>query len=226
MKFNHILAVDIMYICNKPVLHVVDEATHYRSAMFVQRVRSREVWKTLLRCWCHVYLGPPDFLRVDHGSQFISKEFLENAEADGISVLTAPIECPSSMSPVERYHGPLRAAYTKIRAELPKTESDADCLQMAVKSVNDSIGPEGLCPTLLLYGTVPRPARNTPAETQIARTQAIDKAMDTVQKEQAKRRIAFGLKNINRLKGKENSRELQTLLAGSPVYVYSNTSKQ
>lgn len=189
LKFNHIVAVDIMYISNLPVLHLVDEATHYSAAQFLSNASAASVWKAILRCWSNVCLGPPDFLRTDQGSQFISREFLSNAEADGISVLSEAVECPCAMSHVERYHGPLRLAYQKIRSELASSESNVDCLQMAVKDVNDTIGPEGLFPTLLVYGAIPRPARNTPAPTQLARARAIDNAMDLVRKEQAKRRV-------------------------------------
>ena len=224
--FNHIVAVDIMYISKKPVLHVVDEATHFCSALFLNKVSSSHVWKALLKCWSRVYLGPPDHLRIDQGSQFVSQEFLESCEAEGISVLPAPIESPSTMSHVERYHGPLRAAYLKIRESLPRSESDADCLQMATKSVNDTIGPEGLCPTLLVFGSLPRPPRNATADTQIARAKAIEKAMAIVRKEQAKRRIAFGLKTAGGPVGKESSESLKNLPAGSSVLVYRKDSKK
>ena len=105
-RFNHVVAVDIMYINNKPILHVVDEATHFSSAQWLRKVSSSEVWKALLRCWCNVYLGPPDHLRIDQGSQFTSDEFKSLSESAGISILEAPVESPNSMSHVERYHGP------------------------------------------------------------------------------------------------------------------------
>ena len=72
-KFNHYVAADIMYIEGKPLLHVVDESTHFSSASWLKKISSADVWKAFMRCWCHVYMGPPDFLRVDQGSQLISK---------------------------------------------------------------------------------------------------------------------------------------------------------
>ena len=115
LTFNHTVAIDIMYIGGKPVLHVVDEATHYSSATFLKKVSAEETWKALLRCWSRVYVGPPDHIRVDQGSQFVSKHFLDSAEGQGIEVVQAGIESPSTMTHVERYHGPLRSAYEKIR---------------------------------------------------------------------------------------------------------------
>ena len=224
LRFNHIIAVDVMYLSGRAILHIVDEATHYNAASFLRKMSSAETWKTIVRCWTAVYLGPPDFLRVDQGTNFVSKEFCASAEAEGIKVLPAPIESPETLSHVERYHAPLRAAYTKIRSSLGRSESDADVLQMAVKAVNDTIGPEGLCPTLLVYGAIPRPAKLTPAETQLARAKALDSAMDSVRKEQAKRRVAFALKHYKGPKGKEDSNKLLTLPAFSPVYVYRTST--
>ena len=64
-------------------------------------------------------------------------------------VLEAPIESPSTMSHVERYHAPLRGAYLKLRDEFGKDVHRNEVRQPAVKAVNDTVGPEGLCPTLL-----------------------------------------------------------------------------
>jgi len=226
LRFNQTVAVDIMYITQKkPVLHIVDEATHFNAACFLTKVSSEKVWKAFMNCWTRTYLGPPDHLRIDQGSQFVSAEFLSNAESDGIKILEAPIESPMTMSHVERYHGPLRVSYLKIRDSLPRNETDADCLKMAIKAVNDTVGPEGLCPTLLVFGSLPRPARNLPSETQIQRADAIERAMKEVRKEQAKRRVAFGLRTNGIPVGKENSEELRKLPAGAEVLIYRNKSK-
>ena len=224
--FNHVLAVDIMYINGKPILHVVDEATHYMSALFLRKVSSEETWKAIQRCWIRVYLGPPDNIRVDQGSNFVSQHFRNCTNSEGIQLLEAPVESPSTMTHVERYHAPLRSAYLKIRSDLPRTESDADCLQMAVKSVNDTVGPEGLCPTLLVYGSIPRPARQTPADTQLARAHAMDKARDEVLKEMSKKKVAFGLRTSGLPVSNEQEQELIKLPAGSPVLIYRNADKK
>lgn len=226
LQFNHIIAADIMYIHNKPILHVVDEATHYMAAIFMRKVNSEETWKGILKCWIRIYLGPPDNIRVDQGSNFVSQHFKSCVEAEGITLLEAPVESPFTMSHVERYHAPLRTAYLKIRDSLPRSETDSDCLQMAVKSVNDTTGPEGLCPTLLVYGSIPRPPRAGCAETQMARARAIDSAREEVLKEINKKKVAFGLRNAGSPKGMEQEENLTKLPAGSPVMVYRNAQKK
>ena len=52
------------------------------------------------------------------------------------------------MTFVERYYVPLCRSYKVIRVELSKISEKN--LQFAVKSVNDSVGPEGLVPILLV----------------------------------------------------------------------------
>ena len=100
-----------------------------------------------------MYLGPFDYFHVDQGSNFVSQEFKENATAAGITVMEAPVESPSTMTHFKRYHAPLRAAYTKNRETLPRSETNEECLQLATKAVNDTMGPDGLIPTLLVFGS-------------------------------------------------------------------------
>lgn len=58
------------------------------------------------------------------------------------------------MSYVERYHTPIRHAHKIVTTEATDLDTDAG-LQIAVKSVNDPIGPDGLVSTLLVYGELP-----------------------------------------------------------------------
>ena len=113
----------------------------------------------------------------------------------------------------------------KIRAELNRKTNDADCLQMAVFPVNSTIGPEGLCPTLLVFGVIPRPARNTPSLTKIERARAIDSAMGVVSQEQARRRVDFGLRHGGGPNAKEDWNNLEQLPCGAKVAIYRTTSK-
>lgn len=58
------------------------------------------------------------------------------------------------MSLVEWYHTPVRRAFKIFRAEASDLSAD-EALQMSVESINDSVNPDGLIPTLLVYGAVP-----------------------------------------------------------------------
>lgn len=98
----------------------------------------------------------------------------ESAEAFGVRLDEAPIETPGVIGTVERYHATLRLAYERIRRDLDRQSSDKECLEIAVFAVSCTTGPEGLCPTLLVFGAIPRPALTSPAQTQMERARMID----------------------------------------------------
>ena len=62
-----------------------------------------------------------------------------------------PIEAHNLVEIVKRYYGPLRRIYHIIITELPDISKDI-ALQMAFKAINDFVGPNGLIPTLLVFG--------------------------------------------------------------------------
>jgi len=140
-KFNSTIAADIIYLQKRPVQHVVDNATHFAGAKFLRKVSSSEVRKGFMFCWAHVYLRPLDFLQLDQGSNFTSKEFRGLAEAEGIKIIDFPIESPASMSQFERYHGPLRTAYGNLAKNL-QVETKDRLLLMAIHCVHNTVGPE------------------------------------------------------------------------------------
>lgn len=167
LRFNNVVQIGTMLIENRPVLHMVGEATHFFGAAFLRNQSTAEIWATNQRIWSLLYLGPPDFLTVDQGSAYVSVEMRRNLAAVGVVLREAPVESPEPIEVVERYHAPLRSAYNLIRADSPRDISDADCLKKAVFAVNCTVGPEGLCPVLLVFGSVPRPVRTKDAPTQI-----------------------------------------------------------
>ena len=55
---------------------------------------------------------------------------------------------------VERYHGLIRRAYQIIATEIPDIDRDI-ALQIVFKAINDTASPDGLVPTLLVFGVYP-----------------------------------------------------------------------
>ena len=72
-----------------------------------------------------------------------------------------PVEAHWSIGLIERAHYTLRRAYHIIIEECPNIPRHA-ALQMAIKAVNDSTGPNGLIPTLLVFGTYARMVETDP----------------------------------------------------------------
>jgi hypothetical protein len=84
---------------------------------------------------------------------FASAEFKQLARSMSIEVKEVPIEAHNSISLVERYHMLLWRLYEIICNKLKDKQINKEMiLQMAIKAVNDSVGPNGLVPTLLIFG--------------------------------------------------------------------------
>lgn len=82
--------------------------------------------------------------------------------------------------------------------DLQRIISKKTVLQMAVKIINDTAGPDDLVPTLLVFGAYPRMhSMNPPAPSIIQRAIAIEKAMEEVKKIRAENQIANVLNTRN-----------------------------
>jgi hypothetical protein len=92
----------------------------------------------------------------DAGKNFASTEFRQLANSMAIEIKEVPVKAHNSVGQVERYYTPLRRAYEIIQDELKNEQIDKEMmLQMAVKAINDSAGPDGIVPTLLVFGAYP-----------------------------------------------------------------------
>jgi hypothetical protein len=98
----------------------------------------------------------------------------------GIKVKIVPVKAHNSVGIVERYHSPIRRAYLIITTEIPGINKDM-ALQIAFKAINDTAGPDGLVPTLLVYGALPRIVEyNAPSPIITQRSAALKKAMSEI----------------------------------------------
>ncbi|EED13532.1 hypothetical protein TSTA_097880 [Talaromyces stipitatus ATCC 10500] len=66
----------------------------------------------------------------------------------GITCHQVPVEAHSSIGKVERYHAPLHRAFNIISTELSTSVDKDIVLQMAVKAVNNTMGPDGIVLTV------------------------------------------------------------------------------
>jgi len=89
----------------------------------------------------------------DIGKNFALAEFRSMARTMAVIVKEVPVEAHNSVGLVERYHTPLRRAFEIFQEDGFNREV---ALQMAVKVVNDIVGPDRLILTLLVFGVYPR----------------------------------------------------------------------
>ena len=131
-------------------------------------------------------MGPPDQLITNTGKQFTSKEFAQYIKTIDIKVKIIPVEAHNSIGIIEHYYSPIRHIYFIIMTEIQDINKDMT-LQMAFKAINDTAGPDGLVPTLLVYGTLPRMVEyDTLSSTIVQHSAALKKAMTEIQRLQAK----------------------------------------
>ena len=201
LAFNASIYVDVVYIDHKPVLHVIDEATRYQAARWLKDISAKHTWDALRMCWIDTYIGPPDRITHDAGKNFVSNEFRQHARAMAITTKSVPVEAHQSVGLVERAHPALRRAYEILSTEFNTLGVETTremLLQMAVKAVNDTAGPDGLIPTLLVYGAYPRMVETDPPAPSISqRAAAIRKAMEEITKIRARKQVATALNTRN-----------------------------
>jgi hypothetical protein len=167
-RFNHVVLADVVNFADGDLVHILDAATKLNAARFTKANKNpsaAEIWSVIRECWINVYVGPPDILQFDQGTSMTSA-FVQTACAlNGIQFEAIPTEAPWRLGQVERAHEPLRVAYNKLKAKLPDLDRDA-LLILAVKSVNDAVGPAGVSPTMAVFALrraiVPLCIANTP----------------------------------------------------------------
>lgn len=197
IRFNERILMDIMYLDGKPVLHIIDEGTHLNAAQFIPNKSTRTIWNTFLRCWCNIYVGLPNRILVDQGTEF-SDSFVHLANEQSCIVEHTGVEAHSSLGLCEKYHQPIRTVYRKLRTAHPQMQKEL-ALSLSVKGVNDVAGPDGITPSLLTFGSLP--SMRTPHEDikmkpdQATRQSLIHQATEEMEKIMAQNRINRAMKH-------------------------------
>lgn len=143
--------------------------------------------------------------------------FQSNTDMLQIRTKSVPVESTNSMTVVEQYQAPLRKAFSVIRTEAPSLLKE-EALQMAVKSISHSVDPNGLVPTLLVFGALPRLGLpyDAPTPSTLKRAVALRNATNVMQKHFASRQVNTALNTRN---GSDVS-EICATPIGAPVLVY------
>lgn len=134
-------------------------------------------------------------MRADRGSVFTSKFWNDVTTLHGIEVQISGVESHNSIGAGERYHDPLRQIFDKIVTDHPTLDPEI-ALRLAVKAVNDTMGPEGIVPSLLVYGSLPTfPAVGMNIPEQKTRMKALAAAKQEMASITAKLRIQQALRS-------------------------------
>ncbi|KAI0999986.1 hypothetical protein K3495_g8212 [Podosphaera aphanis] len=145
------------------------------------------------------------------------------AKSIGTGTKCIPVEAHHSIGIVERYHEPSRRAFNIIKEEFRDQKlNKSTMLQIAVKAINDTTGPDGITPTLLVFGMYPKITEahesNLPI---IARAKAIQKASANISAFRSNKLINSA---INERNGRDTT-PLHNLPLGSKVWVWKEPGK-
>ena len=184
------------YINGNPILHIVDEGNHFSAAQFLPAVSTDSVWQALLKCWGAIYTGLPNRALLDQGSHF-RQLFIDLAKIHYIKVENTGIQAHSILGLGERYHQPLHQPFRKIMAEDKKTDLDL-ALALSFKEMNDTLGPEGLVPSALVFGEFPKiqGSKPTPRATLLSCRAVAETAGKEMEKHIAKMKINRALNHM------------------------------
>lgn len=108
---------------------------------------------------------------VDQGIQLGGSElFISLAVRGKVAAGATGVEAHASLGLRERCNHPLRTTFRKLRLDYPILDKELLPL-MAVKAMNDTLGPEGLFPSSLVFGEYPKV--QTPSEAPQLRQQLL-----------------------------------------------------
>ncbi|PXF47155.1 hypothetical protein BWQ96_03097 [Gracilariopsis chorda] len=188
--FNQELSLDLFWIDWKAVLHVVDRSTDFSKAVFLNGHSVNEVWSSYTQCWSTVYVGHPNSFRTDSGSVFTSALWNQLTFDNGIGLKISGFQSHNSLDLGKRHHKPLRRIYRKLRHDAPDLDK-AVVLRFALKAMNDTVGPDALVPSYLVFGSfLEFPAVNPSLPDQRRRMIALESVRTEYASIVAKLRIA------------------------------------
>ncbi len=187
VNFNYSVIVDVMYVENSSILHVIDEATRFQADRWLQNISAKHIWEMLRLCWIDVYLNSSDHILHDVDKNFVSREFRQFVISMTITIKIVSIEAHWSIDIVERYHAELRRAHQVTAENLINEINESDnetrinkkiILQIIVKTINNTADLDELMLILLIIETYSRMHFMNSSTSSISqRAMTIEKAM-------------------------------------------------
>ncbi len=146
----------------------------------------------------------------------MTKEFKQYVANMSIEIKTIPVETHHSIEMMKRYHESLRRIYSIFVAEMPDIDVES-VLQMSFKILNDSIKPDDLISTLLMFDAYLRMTENDASFSTITqRAIAMRKAMNEIKRFMTIRRVNDALNARN----ESSITFIHDLLLNSQVLVF------
>lgn len=153
---NHYLQIDVVSLCERNLLRVINIRTGFQNAGFVDKMDSIRAWKLFRQHWIDVYAGAPDFITTDAETKLNSQTFEDSAEGMGSIVRIVPSEAHDRVGLVERNHVYLRTVYEELCINMPSLRKE-ERLSLTFRAINDCPNAESeISLTAFVFDTYPK----------------------------------------------------------------------
>lgn len=136
------------------VLDITCVDTDYGKGRFVSSMHGPAIFAVLYVAWLAIW-GCMETIILDRGTENENDAVINGVTSMGIHWRAAPTEAPWGIGRNERHHGPIRAAFLKIRMKTPVLAPDI-ALAMAYKARIDAPRAHGTSLTAVVTGELPR----------------------------------------------------------------------
>ena len=156
IEFNETIQIDLLFISELIILHMVCEATRWSAATIVPSKKCEDLIPAIIQNWFRIY-GPPTTIVADHEGALCGEEAAIAFERWNVAFKPKPIG--SHAYTVERHNALLRSQFNHIKAQciLDKLDiPDAEILSEAVFAKNTLLQVNGRSPYQAVIGRTPK----------------------------------------------------------------------
>lgn len=148
-----------------------------------------------MRVWVTLFVGFTNTLISDQESGLDSELFSDNSAEVVMKLQFSGVESHNSIGVGGKYHDPLRRVFKNFIDDVPLMEKET-ALRLTLKWCNDKHGPNGLVPTLLVFGTMPTlPIPNSKSLRQKERMAALKTSKDEMERISVEQNILRALRS-------------------------------
>ena len=151
-RFNQTIAMDLKFINNIPILHMIDTLTRFSVSTVVKSKEPKYIIGAIFKHWVTIF-GPPGKILTDNGGEFSNQEFISLCEAFNIIVTTTSAQSPWSNGLCERYNGVLGEMVNKILEDCNCSLEIAVAWATSAKNCLETL--HGFSPAQLVFGFNP-----------------------------------------------------------------------
>ena len=221
VNFNFNLIVNIFYINNKSIFHVMNKAIHFQTNRWLKNISIKHLWKQIRFCWIDTYLKSFDFISIDAKKQFIIREFKQYAINIKITIKIVFVETHHSIDQIEHYYKSFRRIYTIIITKISNIDFELK-LQMIFKIINDSVDFNELIFTLFVFDVYLRIIKlNASFFIILQRVMTMKKTMNEIKKHIASRQV----KNAFNIRNKSSKISIRNFSLNSEILIFRKNIK-